>query len=117
MRFLFAAFLLGHAAVHAVMWSLPFTPAVDEMPFDPGHSWLLGDARIAGAVMAASATAALALSAAAYLADATWWPTVLLGGAAVSLALMAIYFTRWWALGIVLSGALAFYAVQALAVA
>ena len=39
-------------------------------------------------------------------------PIVLLGGAIVSLVLMALYLARWWALGIVLSSRLAYYAVQ-----
>lgn len=42
-------FVLGHAAVHAVMWALPFTDAIEDMPFDPAHSWwLVGIALSAG---------------------------------------------------------------------
>ena len=51
MRWLFFAFLLGHAAVHAVMWTLPFTDASEEMPFDPAHSWWLGDQRVAAGLL------------------------------------------------------------------
>jgi hypothetical protein len=42
-RWLFFAFLLGHAAVPAVMWTLPFTDATDDMPFNPAESWLFGE--------------------------------------------------------------------------
>ncbi len=36
MRIALALFLACHGAVHAVMWTLPLTDAVDDMPFDLG---------------------------------------------------------------------------------
>jgi hypothetical protein len=110
MRVLLAVFLIGHAGVHAVMWTLPFTGAIRDMPFNPAHSWLLGDSRLIAVVLAAAAAAGFTATAVGYLLDTAWWPLVMLASAAVSLLLMAAYFSRWWSLGILLSAALAGYA-------
>jgi hypothetical protein len=114
MRALFFAFLLGHAAVHAVMWTLPFTDATREMPFDPAHSWLLGDQRILAVVLAGMATASYLAAGAGWLAQAAWWPATMVGASALSLALMVVFFAPWWLVGMVVSGALAVYGAQAL---
>lgn len=113
MRILFAVFLLGHAGVHAVMWTLPFTDAAVELPFDPGHSWLLGDHRVIAAGLAAVTAVAFIVAGGAYLGYAAWWPAALIGASVTSLLLMGVYFTPWWLVGIALSGALALYAIQA----
>lgn len=114
MRALFFAFVLGHAAVHAVMWSLPFTPASEEMPFDPAHSWVLGEQRVAAAVLAALVTLAYVIAGAGWLAHASWWPATMVAASALSLLLMGLFFAPWWLVGIVLSGGLAAYGVSAL---
>jgi hypothetical protein len=83
---------------------------VRDMPFNPAHSWLLGDSRLIAVVPAATAEAGLTATAVGYLLDTTWWPLVMLASAAVSLLLMAAYFSRWWSLGMLLSTVLAGYA-------
>ena len=113
MRVLFFAFLLGHAAVHAVMWTLPFTGAVAEMPFDPARSWLLGDQRSLAAVLAGLVAVAYVAAGAGWLGHAAWWPATMIGASALSLLLMALFFAPWWLVGIVLSGGLMVYALQA----
>lgn len=113
MRWLFVLFLLGHAAVHAVMWTLPFTDATSEMPFNPAHSWLLGDQRITAVVLAGLVTAAYLTAAAGWLGHAAWWPATMIGASALSLLLMVLFFVPWWLIGIVLSGGLMIYALQA----
>jgi hypothetical protein len=113
MKWLLATFLFGHAAVHAVMWSLPFTDAADDMPFDPAHSWLLGHIRVPAVTLAGLATVTFVVAAVGYLVSAGWWPAVMLAGAAVSLLLMLLTITPWWSVGIVLSAGLAVYAWQA----
>lgn len=110
MRILFIAFLFGHAAVHAVMWTLPFTDAVADMPFDPSHSWLLGNGRTIAAILAGIATLAIAVAAIAYGLNAAWWPSAMLAAATTSLLLMAVFLSPWWTVGIALSAALAVYA-------
>lgn len=112
MRALFVAFLLGHAAVHVVMWTLPFTDAVDDMPFDPAHSWLLGDNRMVAVVLAGLAALAFVLTAFGYGLDVGWWPTTMLVASAVSIVVMVVTFTPWWLVGIALDLALVAYALQ-----
>ncbi len=108
-----AAFLSGHAAVHAVMWTLPFTSAVSNMPFDPAHSWVWGESRLLALVLAGLATVAFAVTTVGYALDAGWWPPVMVLAAAVSLLLMVLYFSPYWSVGIVLSAGLLVYALQA----
>lgn len=114
MRALFFVFMLGHAAVHAVMWTLPFTDATSDMPFDPAHSWLLGEQRTAAVALAALVSVAYIVAGVGWLATASWWPATMLGASALSLLLMAAFFTPWWLIGIAISGALAVYGLQAL---
>ncbi len=113
MRWLFFAFVLGHAGVHAVMWTLPFTDAVDDMPFDPAHSWWLGDQRVAAVLLAGVIAAVYVVAGAAWLGDASWWPTAMIGASALSLLLMVLFFAPWWLVGIALSSGLAVYGLQA----
>jgi hypothetical protein len=113
MRIVFALLLFGHASVHAVMWTLPFTDAATELPFEPGTSWLLGDQRLLALVLAGLATAGFALVGVGYLLHAAWWPAALLAAGGVSLVLMILFFVPWWAVGIVISGALVVAAVRA----
>lgn len=111
-RLVFAAFLFGHAAVHAVMWTLPFTDATTDMPFDPSRSWLLGTSRTLAVVVAGLATVGFVVAPVGYLVGAGWWPAVMFLAAVVSLLLMILYFTPWWSVGIVLSAGVAVYAWQ-----
>ena len=113
MRWLFFAFVLGHAAVHAVMWTLPFTDAVEEMPFDPAYSWWLGDQRVAAVILASFVAVLYAMAGAGWLAEASWWPPAMIGASALSLLLMTLFFAPWWLVGIALSVGLAIYGVQA----
>lgn len=113
MRTLFVVFLFGHAAVHGVMWTLPFTDATSEMPFDPAHSWLLGDRPVIAVVAAGAAALGFVVSGVVVAADAAWWPPVMLASSALSLALMVVFLSPWWSVGLVLSAGLAAYAWQA----
>lgn len=113
MRVLFFVFLLAHAAVHGVMWTLPFTDATHDMPFDPAHSWLLGDQRVLALVVAGLVSVSYLAAGVGWLAEAAWWPAKMVGASALSLALMVMFFAPWWLVGITISGALATYALQA----
>lgn len=113
MRWLFFAFLLGHAAVHVVMWTLPFTDAIKDMPFNPARSWLLGDQRVAAVVLAGVVAVGFAIAGVGWLLDAQWWPVSMASASALSLLLMALFFAPWWLVGIALSGGLALYAFRA----
>lgn len=50
-RFLFIAFFLAHAGIHAAIWVTPAAKAPNA-PFNAGHSWLLGDQRVLALVLA-----------------------------------------------------------------
>jgi hypothetical protein len=112
-RWLFFAFLLGHAAVPAVMWTLPFTDATDDMPFNPAESWLFGEQRNLAAVAAGLVTVAYLVAAVGWLAHASWWPPAMVAASTLSLLPMGLFFSPWWLVGIVLSGGLAVWAIQA----
>ena len=96
-RFLLIAFLVAHGLVHLVIWLIPPKPKDEAAPpFDPSHSWLLGD-RKAPARVAALAAAALLIAAGLGLwGDADWWRPVAVAGLAASLGLMVVYFDRWF---------------------
>ena len=113
MRAGFVLLLLGHAAVHGVMWTLPFTDAVDDMPFDPAESWLLGRRPQVGLGLAGLAAVGFVLAAFAFAVRAAWWPEVLAVSAVVSIGLMVLFLSPYWTVGIVLHAALAGYAWHA----
>lgn len=113
MRWAFLAFVLGHAGVHAVMWTLPFTDGTNDMPFDPAHSWWLGDQRLTALLLAVLVTMLYVVAGIGWVTEASWWPTMMIGGSALSLALMTLFFAPWWLVGIALSLGLAIYGLQA----
>lgn len=110
MRVVFVIFLFGHAAVHGVMWSLPYTDAVDDMPFNPAESWLLGNRAGIAAGLAGVAAAGFVVAAAGFALRTTWWPSVLGAASAVSIVLMVLFLSSYWILGISLSAALGIFA-------
>lgn len=103
MRWVVALFLLGHAAVHAVMWTLPLTDAAEDLPFDPAESWLLGRHPTVFAVWAGAVAVLFALGAVAVATQVSWWPPVLVVAGVASVALMLVTFAPWWLVGIALS--------------
>jgi len=56
-RFLFVGFLIAHGLVHLAIWLMP--KPEQKAPFDPGHSWLLGDQKTVAVVLAVTAAALL----------------------------------------------------------
>lgn len=113
MRWVAALFLLGHAAVHAVMWTLPFTDATEELPFDPADSWLLGRHPAVFAMWAGAVAALFVVGAVAVALDVSWWPPVLVVAGLTSVALMLVTFAPWWVVGIALSAVIAVVAARA----
>jgi hypothetical protein len=94
-RFLFIAFLLAHAGVHAAIWATP-APKDPEASFDAGHSWLLGDQRALALVLALAAAGFLLVAGIGLWAHAEWWRPVAVVGLAVSFGLMVLYFNPWF---------------------
>ena len=92
-RVLFIAFLIAHGAVHLAVWLSPINP---DGPFDPSHSWLLGDQRVAAIALAVVAGALLMVGGVGLWMAEPWWRTLALAGLAASLVLMVLYFHPWF---------------------
>ena len=106
-RLLIAAFLVGHGLVHGIMFSLPYsTQAAADLPFNPSHSWLLGDTRSFAFVVALVVTVAFAVAGAGYVAGSSWWPVATIAAAGLSLLMLALYLSKWWTVGLLISVAL-----------
>jgi hypothetical protein len=94
-RFLFIGFLIAHGLVHLAIWLLP-KPADQKAPFDPDHSWLLGDQKTVAVILAVAAATFLVAGGLGIWAQAGWWRTAATIGLATSLGLMIVYFTPWF---------------------
>lgn len=95
MRFLFIGFLIAHGLVHLTIWLMPKAPG-EKAPFDPNHSWLLGDQKTVAVVLAVTATALLVAGGVGLWAHADWWRGVAAIGLAASFGLMVVYFNPWY---------------------
>ena len=94
-RFLFIAFLIAHGLVHLVIWLMP-KPPDQKAPFDPDHSWLLGDQKAVAVVLAVAAAALLVAGGLGLWAHADWWRASAAVGLATSFGLMVVYFNPWY---------------------
>lgn len=101
MRVAFGAFLFAHGLIHAAIWTAP-KPKDQSGPFDPGHSWLLGDRRSVAAALALAAAVLFVASGVGVWASAGWWGPVTVVGSAVSLLLIALFFNAWLTLAVAL---------------
>jgi hypothetical protein len=96
-RFLFVAFLVAHGLVHLAMWVLvPKPHPGKEAPFDPSHSWLLGNQKALASTVAFAVAAILIVAGIGLWAHADWWRVVAAVGLGISFALMVVYFTPWF---------------------
>jgi hypothetical protein len=94
-RFLFIGFLIAHALVHLVIWLMP-KPSDQKAPFDPAHSWLLGDQKTVAVLLAVSVAVLLTAGGLGLWAHAGWWRSVAAIGLAASFGLMVVYFNPWY---------------------
>jgi hypothetical protein len=94
-RFLFIGFLIAHGLVHLAIWLMPKS-ADQKAPFDPNHSWVLGDQRVIAVILAVTAAGLLVAGGLGLWAHAGWWRTVAAIGLAASLGLMIVYFNPWY---------------------
>ncbi len=114
-RLLIAALFIGHGLVHGIMFALPYSAqALEDLPFNPSRSWLVGEAKGLGLGTAVVVTAAFLVAGGAYLADAAWWPHVTLLAAGLSIVLLVFFFSRWWLAGLAISAVLGAAALLAL---
>jgi len=94
-RLLFIAFLIAHGLVHLAIWLMP-RPAEEKAPFDPDHSWLLGNQKTVAVVLAVMAAVLLLAGGLGLWAHAGLWRGVAAIGLAISLGLMVVYFNPWY---------------------
>lgn len=94
-RFLFIGFLIAHGLVHLAIWLMP-KPPDQKTPFDPDHSWLLGDKKSVAVVLAVAAAALLVAGGLGLWAHAGWWRSVAVIGLAASFGLMIVYLNPWY---------------------
>lgn len=94
-RVLFIGFLLAHGGIHLAIWATP-KPKGQNAPFDPSHSWLLGNQRGLALALALAAAALLLAAGIGLWTHAEWWRTAAVVGLAISLGLMVVYFNPWF---------------------
>lgn len=114
-RWLFAALLAGHGAVH-LLYLLPREEGAD-WPFDLDGSWLAssGPIRTVGVVLIAATVAGFvvaALCAAGVLVPAGWWQPVLASASVVSAAVLVLFFHPQLVLGLAIDGVLVWVALS-----
>jgi hypothetical protein len=93
LRVLLIGFFIADGLVHVAIWAPKYDP---EKPFDPSHSWLIGDQRPLARVLAFAAAAIVVLAGIALWAHAGWWRPTAVVGLSVSTVLMLLYFTPWY---------------------
>ena len=118
MKLLLAAFLVGHALIHASYLSPapPRTANGPEWPFEMARSWLVTGAGLEPQLVRALGTAlvlatiallvAAGLSTVGWLVPSTWWPSLALGGAVASALTLATFFHPWILLGFLIDAGL-----------
>lgn len=118
MKLLIAAFLAGHALIHASYLSpAPAQTACGpEWPFAMGRSWLVTGLHLEprlvtwmGTLLVVTTVAVLLLAALATLGigvPAAWWPFLVTAGAGLSIATLGVFFHPWLILGLVIDAVL-----------
>lgn len=98
-RSIFLAFLVAHGLVHLGVWAMPKPAEGKEPPFDPAHSWLLGDARTLAISLAVASAVLFVIAALGLFGHADWWRSMAVIASGVSLALMTLFFHPWLLVG------------------
>jgi hypothetical protein len=94
-RLLFIGFLMAHGLVHLAIWVMP-KPAAEKAPFDPSHSWLLGDQKNVATAFAVAAAALLVAGGLGLWVHVEWWRGIAAIGLVASFGLMVLYFNPWF---------------------
>ena len=94
LRLVLIGFLIAHGLVHVALWAPKFDP--EAAPFDPSHSWLLGDQRSLARILAFVAAALLVFAGVGLAVHGEWWRPTAVIGLSVSSALLLVYFNAWY---------------------
>lgn len=113
MRLVIGILLLLHGLVYAIMFALPLSSKVkaDMAPFNPSRSWILGEKPALGLVFALLITALFAIVASGYLAEAGWWPWLMIVACVASLVLLGLFASWYFIAGYLISIGLATWAI------
>jgi hypothetical protein len=101
-------FLIAHGLVHLAVW---LAPAAEDAPFDPAHSWLLGDAPGVARPLALVACALFVPAGVLVLVTSAAGAATAAAGAAVSLALVLLTYNRWLTAAVAINVAIAVVAL------
>ena len=85
-------FLIAHGLVHIAVW---IPDPKENAPFDPRHSWLLGDAGRFTHVLAVGACVIFVVAGILVLAGADVGAAMAVAGAGISLFLVFLTFNPW----------------------
>jgi hypothetical protein len=110
-RILLGLFVIVHGSITFGIWA---APVPEQAPFNPNHSWLLGDTRTLAVVLAVVAAIAFVVTGGGFLAQQDWWAAAAVAAGAVAVVLMALYFNPWLSAGILISAAILYAGAQAL---
>ena len=106
----FAGVLLtAHALITAAVWVAPLLP---DAPFNPAHSWLLGETRHVSLPTSIALAVALAGTGLGVLLDQSWWAPLGLAGGIGAALFTVVYFHPWLSLAIVINAGIALVTTQ-----
>jgi hypothetical protein len=92
-RVLFIAFLIAHGGVHLAIW---LSPVKADAPFNPSHSWLVGDQRGLAVTLAVVAASLLVVSGIGLWMGGSWWRALAVAGLVASFLLMGLFYHPWF---------------------
>jgi len=95
--------ILIHAVLTAVVWAAPLLP---DAPFNPGHSWLIGDSRSIAVPTSLILALALAATGVGLLSGQSWWAMLALAAGAVGALFTLVYFNPWLSLAVAINAAI-----------
>jgi hypothetical protein len=106
------ALIVVHGLIIAAIWALP---AGEDAPFDPAHSWLLGDVRGVSVVLGILVALAFVATGVGVFGHLAWWPSSAIVAGFAGAVLMILWFDPWLSLGLGISVAVLVAGVSALA--
>lgn len=112
LRTLGGVFLIVHALITLAVWVAPLLP---DAPFNPAHSWLVGDSRHIAMPTSIVLAAALAATGIGMILGQPWWAPLGLASGITAAAFVVVYFNPWLSLAIAINAAIAVTATQNLA--
>lgn len=109
LRTLGGLLLIAHAVVTLAVW---VTPPLPEAPFNPAHSWVLGDSRAIAVPASILLAVTLAATGIGLLLGQPWWaPLGLVSGIAAA-AFVMVYVNPWLILAVAINAGIAVAASQ-----